>query len=255
MDQPSSRNPGNKEGSELNAESTSTDDRDTSVETPRTTLGLLRWGWERLTVAPELTVPFVLIAIAVTVAQAGITTVQTDLGTVPRFAFWVWPVYLLSFLGGWVGLGAVFLSAADTLSGIERRHTRRLIIAAKRVPSMLVAGIIGGIPIIGGLLALLIPGVYLMLKLAFTFPACVIDDMGAVAGLRRSFVLTGDHISEILGLLLAYAAIMVFVSTVVTVLVGRANEHPGFIGPLLQNLIAAVTIPLFGLTFGRLYLG
>jgi hypothetical protein len=35
----------------------------------------------------------VFVAVAVTAAEAGITTVQTDVGQVPQFALWVWPVY------------------------------------------------------------------------------------------------------------------------------------------------------------------
>lgn len=230
------------------------DEADESSETPRTTVELLRWGWTQLTAAPELVAPFVLVAIVVVIAQAGITMVQTPYGRIPRFALWVWPIYLVAFLTSWVGLAAVFLAASDRLSGVERSHTRRLIIGAERTPTMLTASIIGGIAVAGGLFTLILPGVYLMLKLSLTFPACIIDDTSAVTALRRSWVLTGGRLSTIFGLLLTYTVILLVVSVIITIRVDQSHGQPGFIGPLVHNLITAVLIPMFGLVFARIYL-
>lgn len=217
----------------------------------KTTFGLLGWAWRRLVASPELAVPFVLVAVAVTAAEAGITTVRTDLGTVPRFAVWVWPVYLGSFLGGWVGMGAVFLAAADAQEGIQRSHGRRLLVATGRLPPSLGVALLGGIPVVAGLTAFLIPGIYFLLKFALAVPASVVDDLGPAAALRRSFVLTGEYHRPIAGLVGSFAVALLLSSLAITLL-GTAVGN-GFVGPLLQNLVTAVLLPLYGLAFGGLY--
>lgn len=239
-------------GSEPIGKSASTAGRKKSNTTPRTTIGLLRWGWKELTDSLAILVPFLLIAIAFTAAQAGIATERTGSGVIPRFALWVWPVYFAAFLGGWIGLGGVFLAAADSDAGIERSHTRRLLVAARRVPTLMAIVIIGGFPVLGGVLALVIPGMYFLIKFAFALPACVIDDNGVFPALRRSFVTTGGRASTIVGLLSVFVAITIVVSVTITVLFAQPGER-GFVGPLIQNLVTAVLVPLFGLAFGNLY--
>lgn len=223
----------------------------TTAQPSETTVELLRWAWGRLLASPELVAPFVFVAVAVTSAEAGITTVRAEVGTVPRFALWVWPVYLGSFLVGCVGLGAIFLAAADARVGLERPHGPRLRVAARRLPSMLGAGVVGGIPIVAGLFAFLIPGIYFLLKFALALPACVIDDLAPADGLRRSFVTTGEHLYPIAGLLASFIAAMLLTSVVVTLL--RATVRNGFVGPLVQNLTTAILVTLYGLALGRLY--
>ena len=221
------------------------------IRTPRTTLGLLQWGGEQLRSTPALVAPFAAAALAVTAAEVGITTVDAGGGTVPRFAAWVWPVYLLSFLVGWVGLGAIFLAAAEALGRDERGYVGRLAVAAERTPSMLVAGVVGAIPVAGGLLALVVPGVYLAFKFAYALPACAVDGLSSIGGLRRSFAATSGDVRPVLGLVAAFAALELFSSFLITALFARGG--PELVGPLLQNLLTAVAVPLFSLAFGRLY--
>lgn len=224
---------------------------ETSTGPPRTTYGLLRWGWRELAAAPEFAAPFALTAVALTVAQAGIAATPTG-GAVPRFAPWVWPVYLVAFLSACIGLGGIFLAAADLHAGIERSHARRLVVAAERVPDMLATGLVGSIPVLGGLLALVLPGLYFLFKFALALPACVVDDAGVAASLRRSFVTTGGRLTVIVGLASTFLGITVVVSVVVTAAFARPG-HRGFVGPFLHNLVTAVLVPWFGLAFGHLY--
>ena len=223
-----------------------------STTVPSSALGLLGWAWRRLVSSPELAAPFVLVAVAVTAAEAGITTVPTDLGAAPRFAPWVWPVYLGSFLGGWVGMGAVFLAAADAREGIERSHGRRLLVATERLPPSVGVALLGGIPVVAGLTAFLLPGIYFLLKFALAVPASVVDDLGPTGALRRSFVLTGESLRPIAGLVGSFAVALLLSSLVITLLVEVTGGN-GFIGPLIQNLVTAALLPLYGLAFGGLY--
>lgn len=234
------------------SDATSATSHDTATARPsETTVGLLKWAWGRLVASPELIAPFALVAVAVTSAEAGITTVRTDVGTVPQFARWVWPVYLGSFLVGCVGLGAIFLAAADARVGLERTHGPRVRVAARRLPSMLGASVVGGIPIVAGLFAFLIPGIYFLLKFALALPACVVDDLAPADGLRRSFVTTGEHLYPIGGLVASFVAAMLLTSVAVTLL-GAAVRND-FVGPLVQNLTTAILVTLYGLALGRLY--
>lgn len=228
------------------------DDGETSLGQPRTTYELLRWGWSRLAAEPELVAPFAAGAIALTVAQAGIAVEPTPGGSVPRFAPWVWPVYLGTFVGDCVGLGAVFLTAADVHAGTDRSYARRLTTAAERLPTMLATAVVGSVPVLGGLLAVVLPGLYFLIKFAFALPASVIDGGGVAASLRRSFVTTNGRASAIAGLVAAFVAVIAVLSVVVTVAFARPGRR-GFVGPLLHNLVIAVLVPWFGLAFGLSY--
>ena len=228
------------------------DNSEMSPGQPRTAHELLRWGWDRLVASPELVAPFALGAVALTVAQAGITVEPTADGAVPQFAPWVWAVYLGTLVGDCIGLGAVFLTAADIHAGVDRSYARRLAAAAERLPTMLATAIVGSIPILGGLLAVVVPGLYFLIKFAFALPASVVGGGGVAASLRRSFVTTSGRASVIAGLVAAFVAVTVVLSIVVTMAFARPG-HRGFVGPLLHNLVTAVLIPWFGLAFGLSY--
>ncbi len=229
-----------------------TDDGGTSPGHPRTTYGLLRWGWGRLAAEPELVAPFVAGAVALTVAQAGIAVESTVGGSIPRFAPWVWPVYLMTLVGDCIGLGAAFLTAADLHAEADRSYARRLTTAAERLPTMLVTAVVGSIPVLGGLLAVVLPGLYFLTKFAFALPASVVDGGGVAASLRRSFVTTSGRASTIVGLVAVFVAVAVVLSVVVTLTFARPGRR-GFVGPLLHNLVMAVLVPWFGLAFGLSY--
>ena len=225
--------------------------REPTIPSSKTTVGLLRWAGGRLAASPELAAPFVLVAVAITAAEAGVTTVRTDLGTVPRFAVWVWPVYLGSFLGGWIGMCAVLLAAVDAQAGVVRPHGRRLLVAVERLPPSLEVALLGGIPVVAGLTAFLLPGIYFLLKFALAVPATVVDGLGPADALRRSFVLTGEHLRSIAGLVGSFVAALLLSGFSIT-LVGTALGN-GLVGPLLQNAVTAALLPLYGLAFGGLY--
>lgn len=229
-------------------------DEEPASSEPPTTLGLINRGWTQLRAQPVLLAPFLLATGFVVAAQLGISTRQTRIGRVPEFEHWVWFLYLAAFLVTWIGLGAVFVAAGFRSRSSDRPYVRQVTIAVRRLPTMIVAGIIGGIPIAAGLFAFAVPGVYLLLKMSLTFQGVVIDNATAVQALRRSWVFTDGRLSTILGLYITFAAVMVGLSTVVTVAFKVPGTQPGLIGPLVHNLATAVIIPTFGLAFGHLYL-
>lgn len=224
---------------------------ETASTAPGSTVGLLRWAWGRYRRTPELLAPFALATVLVVAAQAGIETATTPYGTIPTFAPWVWPVYVLAVGSSLLGFGVAFLAAADAVAGSRRPFRARLRVAAERLPESLLAGVVGGIAVGGGLLTLLVPGLYLLSKLALAFPACVVDDLDAVTALRRSWLLTGGSALTVLALLALYLLVVVAVSVPVTVFL--SSPEPGYAGPFVQNACTALVAPLFGLAFGRLY--
>jgi membrane-anchored glycerophosphoryl diester phosphodiesterase (GDPDase) len=107
------------------------------------------------------------------------------------------------------------------------------------------------IPVVGGLFAFLVPGVYFLLKFALALPAAAVDGLDPMAALRRSFVTTDGHIERISTLLASFALVVLLSSVVVTLSVGGTGNR--FLGPLVQNLATAVLVPIYGLAFGRVY--
>ena len=128
----------------------------------------------------------------------------------------------------------------------------------------------GLILLLVGLLALMAVTVAFSTKIALAAPAIVLEDHGAVAGLRRSFALTrGAAFWRVLGITLLAALIAGFVSSVlglpfqlvgigIAAVAGQDTESGQLVVTLVSNLSAllsgAITTPFVAAVTGLLYI-
>jgi hypothetical protein len=96
--------------------------------------------------------------------------------------------------------------------------------AVRKFLPLLVVSILTGLAVIAGLFALILPGIYIAVRLFLASPALIVEDQGAVESMRRSWNLVKDRWWPTAGVLLVSLLLI------------------GLIASLLQGLIVA---PLF----------
>lgn len=149
---------------------------------------------------------------------------------------------VLGFTASGIPIGYAFYTAYDTFHEETTKHSKRLIDATKRLPIYLVTFIIWSLLVGIGFLLLVIPGIYLLLKLSMAWPAMFIDNMGPIKSLKYSWGATSDHLLTILGVFVAF------------IIAGLIATGVGMIVPYGNQVISIILNPLFALAFGYLYL-
>lgn len=111
-----------------------------------------------------------------------------------------------------VGQGIGIALVADSLDGLDPAPENSL---GVRLIVLFVSALIGGIGIILGLLLLVIPGVYLWVRLYLAPPAVIVDDCGPVEALGESWSRTAGNTVTVFGVALAVVVLGVGASAVV----------------------------------------
>jgi hypothetical protein len=113
--------------------------------------------------------------------------------------------------------------------------------------------------LIPSFIALIIPGVYLGVKLSLTFPAVVVERVGPGTGIRRSFNLTRGNWWRIFGVIvvvflieavISFALISVLVPAVVT---NASEVAVAVLTTVLNIIVYSITYPLWASVLTVLY--
>lgn len=91
-----------------------------------------------------------------------------------------------------------------------------------------------------GFIALILPGIFILLMLCVAVPACVLEDLSPIAALKRSRELTRGNRWRLLGLVLLNALILIGVGFVVSLPLGLASTLPGPGGVFFSIITSAV---------------
>ncbi|ELY66993.1 DUF7847 domain-containing protein [Natrinema versiforme] len=128
----------------------------------------------------------------------------------------------------------------------------------QQYPSLFGATVVYVLAVEIGLIFLLLPGLYLAVRLSLAFPACVIDDQDAIESLETSWTAAKGNLVKLFGISLARA--IVFVGGVGMVLVGTDISVTD-LGDGLAPASLAVTVvltaigsPIVQLAYARVYL-
>ncbi len=122
-------------------------------------------------------------------------------------------VYLFAYLfaqgGAIVAVSDLYLGRASTITGVLSRVWGELL-------PLFGVLLLNGLVIMGGLILLVIPGVYLMCRLLVCVPVALIEKRGPRDSLSRSFDLTRDNAGRafvifVLALVITFAASFLFV--------------------------------------------
>jgi hypothetical protein len=121
-----------------------------------------------------------------------------------------------------------------------------------RLLSLVGATLIYVVAVAIGLLLLIIPGIYLAIRLSLAFPAIVIDDENAFDGLGTSWSVAKGNLLKLFGIsLLAFVAL--FSTGIVAGLVGVLFESAAAVAAISAALTAIVS-PIVQLSYARVYL-
>jgi len=92
---------------------------------------------------------------------------------------------------------------------------------------------LSGLAMMGGLILLIIPGIYIACRLVTAVPAALLEDLGPRASLERSFKLTKDNAGRafviyLLYFVLVYAAVLLFMGPFLF-MVGMSVKDPAML--------------------------
>jgi len=168
-------------------------------------------------------------------------------------------------------LGAVILSQAATVFAISDVHLGRettIGSAYGRVRGhfwqligvMMVVGLAVG----AGLLLLIVPGIYLMLRFSLSIPAAVLEDTTVIGALERSGMLTDGSKTRIFLVILmvwvlTFAAVFVFqfpIGVVTGVMMAQGNQPPIWLQTLshiLEFVSNSLVAPVGTIAFALIY--
>jgi len=218
----------------------------TAESTPRSVRQLVVGAFELYRRYPLL---FVVLAAGVIVPYEVIVLLATGVGAFGQSTLSL-EVALLLFLIEWV-LISPLVSALHVHAVAEAREGRdpRLAPIARRglrvLPVVVAASIISGLGIGLGLLALVIPGVLLMLRWYVVAQAAAIENEGWLPALRRSGQLTAGHYGHVF----VFAIYVGLIVSVPSLLVGAGfDPHTTTVASFLVGLIVQV----FALSFAAL---
>ncbi|HEX4546300.1 MAG TPA: hypothetical protein VH110_08050 [Candidatus Acidoferrum sp.] len=160
-------------------------------------------------------------------------------------------VYFVSYLfaqGGTVyAVSELYLGRATTIGASLGRMRGQL-------GSLFGVLFLNGLAIMGGMLFLIIPGIYIACRLITCVPAALLEDLGPRASLERSFRLTKDNAGRafviyLLYFILLYAALFLFMLPFAFV-AGLAAKDPSMMRVWLSvsqigNFLAAIIVSPF----------
>ncbi|WP_440764206.1 glycerophosphoryl diester phosphodiesterase membrane domain-containing protein [Natronorubrum sp. DTA7] len=121
-----------------------------------------------------------------------------------------------------------------------------------RLLSLIGATLIYAVAVTIGLILLIIPGIYLGLRLSLAFPAIVIDDENAFEGLGTSWNVAHGNLLKLLGITLL--SLLVLFSTVIVATLFSVDVESFVFVALVGAIITAIVGPIVQLSYARVYL-
>jgi hypothetical protein len=104
-----------------------------------------------------------------------------------------WTLFFAGLLGSLVFLSAIMLRQTAMLRGEPLSMRRELAHVLHRLPGVALLFILNLLAVGAGLVALVVPGLYLLIALAPAWPAFLLEPRDAIGALRESLMLTRGH--------------------------------------------------------------
>jgi hypothetical protein len=110
-----------------------------------------------------------------------------------------------------------------------------------KVLALLAASIITGILIVLGFIALIVPGIILMLMFSLVYPVIMLEGTGVLGSLSRSRALVSNRWLKTLGLLLVVGIIVATVNGAAVLIAGQFGR---VVSPLITGILTAFITPI-----------
>jgi hypothetical protein len=156
---------------------------------------------------------------------------------------------LLTLVVQQILIGAVAWAVASVLVGREPDVAESYRFGYRRLWSILLVGILFGLAVLAGLIALIIPGIIIAVRLSVSIPALVVERKRGTQALGRSWDLFRGYSWPVFGAFLVVALLTGIVNGLFTA-IGGGNW---FVAGLLGGIGSSVTTPFTGLVIGLIY--
>lgn len=141
-----------------------------------------------------------LIAVLAYIACLGLYTLGGILGVVPMII-----VTILSFVLFLVILGSFYVVGGKSARSETVTTGEAMSLAFKKSPHLFAQSLVIGLLVFVGLLLLIVPGIIVGLRLSLAPFIMFEEDLGPIKAIKRSWELTKNHATEMLGSLFAGA--------------------------------------------------
>jgi len=152
---------------------------------------------------------------------------------------------LLMFL---VLTGAITRAVAAEVAGEDPGVEQSYRFGFHRLGSVLLVSVLVGLATVGGLILLVIPGIYIGVRLAVSIEALVVEGRRGTQAMGRSWELVGGHWWHAFGTLLVAGLLTGVVNSLITLPVGDTSW---FVQGLVAAVATVVTLP-YGVLVGVL---
>jgi hypothetical protein len=148
---------------------------------------------------------------------------------------------LLSWIISTITQGVCIKCASDLMEKGSASLEQALNFTFKRLVTLLIAAVIVGVLTLGGLITLIIPGIILAVGFSLVVPAIIIENLGAISSLSRSWGLVSNRWLKTLGLML-----IITIITMITSFIAMLIAAPfGSFGWLPRQIISAFVGPIY----------
>jgi hypothetical protein len=144
--------------------------------------------------------------------------------------------------------GAITRAVAAEVAGEDAGVEQSYRFGFHRLGSVLVVSVLVGLATIGGLILLVIPGIYIGVRLCVSVEALVVEGRRGTQAMRRSWELVGGHWWHAFGALLVAALLTGLVNTLITAPFGATGW---FAQAVLAAIATTITLP-YGVLVGVL---
>jgi hypothetical protein len=158
-------------------------------------------------------------------------------------------VGLLSLVIQQVLIGAIAWAVATTLVGREPDVGEAYRFGYKRLWSILLVGILFALAVLAGLIALVIPGIIIAVRLSVSIPALVVEGRRGTEALGRSWDLVRGQSWSVFGCFLVAFLLAGILNSALTAIGGDSWFAVG----VLAAIAACITTPFTGLVIGLVY--
>jgi hypothetical protein len=205
----------------------------------------------------------VLVTASIAPEQFDLTSSESGIEEGEEAAFLVGQavITLLNVVGVLLATAVCFKAVADAYLGGEPDWRRSLGFAVRRLPALIGLAIVGGLILLVAFVVLIIPGVWLAVAYSVSVPALMLERIGPVDALRRSFrlvrrrwwptagaLVVGSLLVAILGAIMQYAV------AIVPSLLSDGNTFvSGFSFAVGSTLGTAITTPYTAAVVTLLY--
>jgi hypothetical protein len=216
-------------------------------------IGVLRRSWKPLLLIQLATVvPGIIIAALVTaLAAVAIGTNSTVFSVAAA---------LIGLIGALVLIVVAFIAQGVSVFVVAKEATGEQVdtgsairLAAQRALPLLGWSVLAGILVVLGLIALVLPGLYLMVVFAASLTGVIMFER---AGIGRTFALVNPAFGQTLGRLLSFAVAALVYSaiadSIVSALVGRDSVAAGLLSGILRLPVTFALVGVAVVTYATL---